>query len=91
MSPVPVWMTHLDVPIAGYIGKGVGHAVMRLPVPLQRAAVGVALHEEDALVAQLELVVLVTVLVLRITRPLDHPIPLDTMTGLYRPVSIERN
>ena len=63
---------HLDVAVAGDVGEGVRHVVMRLPVPHQASAVGVALHEQDAVVAQLEPVVGVLVLVLAVPRALRH-------------------
>src|SRR5262249_15905233 len=44
----------------------------RLPVPHQAAPVGVALHQQDALFAQLEPVVGVPALVLRKPRSLGH-------------------
>src|ERR1035441_4085821 len=54
---------------------------------MEGSAVCVALHEEDALFAQLELVVRVAVLVLRETGSLYQPSPSGTRQAvLYRPV-----
>src|SRR5262249_23745676 len=63
---------HLDLAVAGEVGERVRHLVVRLPVPHQAAAVGVALHQQDALLAQLEAVVAVAVLVLRESRSPGH-------------------
>src|SRR5262249_10979083 len=62
----------LDLPIAGDVGERVRHLVVRLPVPHQTSPVGVALHEQNALVAELELVVVVPILVLGKSRSLGH-------------------
>src|SRR4030095_1472482 len=64
---------HLDLAIAGDVGERVRHLVVGLPVPHQAAALGVALHEQDALLAQLEAEVGVLILVLRKSRSLGHP------------------
>src|SRR5262249_384488 len=61
-----------DLAIAGDVGERVRHVVVRPPVPHQAAAVGVTLHEDDALVAPLEAVVGVPVLVLGKSRSLGH-------------------
>ena len=48
---------HLDLAVAGDIGERVRHLVVCPPVPHQAAAVGVALHEQDAVVSELEPIV----------------------------------
>jgi hypothetical protein len=83
----------LDLTVAGDVGERVGHGVVGLPHPVEAVAVGVALHEEDALGAQLELVVLVAVLVLGVPRPLDHAGPFASSTNVVptSPVYRERS
>ena len=74
---------HLDLAVAGDVGERVGHVVVRLPVPHEAAAVGVALHEQDAVFAQLEPVVGVLVLVL-VDTSCASPWPLLCNGGLRR-------
>ena len=66
---------HLDLAVACDVGERVRHLVVRLPAPHQAVAVGVALHEQDAVVGQLELVVGVAVLVLAESRSFRHVAP----------------
>src|ERR1700761_7317764 len=62
----------LDLAVAGDISERVRHLVVGLPAPHQAAAVGVALHEQDAVVSKFELVVGIAVLVLAESGPLCH-------------------
>ena len=61
-----------DLTISGDIGERIRHLVVCPPIPHQAAAVGVALHEQDSVVGELEPIVRVPVVVLAISGPLGH-------------------
>ena len=63
---------HLDLAVAGDVGERIRHLVVRLPVPHQAAAVGVALHEQDAVIGEFESIVRVPVVVFAVSGPLCH-------------------
>ena len=75
------------------IRECIGHSVVRLRVPHQWSVVGVTAHEEDALVAQLEVKVRVAVFVVLESRAFRHCslVDLDWIRGGYTDLNVRCN